>query len=161
MKIKELVTFLDTRFPIHLQEGYDNAGEQISFREAPIRGVLVSLDLDPGVVDEALERDCNIIITHHPLFFHPLKRIISGEPRSDMLLRLLDNGISLYSAHTNLDKIYYDKLSETLGIVDKELLIKTDFTDGNGSAVFGFGTYGQLKEAVNLRHERDKRETQS
>jgi dinuclear metal center YbgI/SA1388 family protein len=149
--IKELVSFLDRRFPIRLQEEYDNAGEQISFRDTPIRGVLISLDLDPGVIDEAFERDCNIIITHHPLFFHPLKRIISGEPRSDMLLRLLDNGISLYSAHTNLDKVYYDKLSEILGIVDKELLIKTDVADENGSAVFGFGAYGQLKEAVNLR----------
>ena len=151
IKMKELISFLDKRFPIHLQEEYDNAGEQISFPEIPIRGILISLDLDAGIIDEALEEDCNIIITHHPFFFQPLKRIIAGDPRSDMLLRLLEKGIGLYSAHTNLDKVYYDKLSEALGIADAELLIKTDPPREGDAGEFGFGVYGQLGKSMKLR----------
>jgi dinuclear metal center YbgI/SA1388 family protein len=151
IKMKELISFLDKRFPIHLQEEYDNAGEQISFRETAIRGILISLDLDGGVIDEALERGCNAIITHHPFFFEPLNRIIAGEPRSDMLRRLLENGVSLYSAHTNLDKVYYDKLSEALGIGDTELLLKTDLPREGDAGDFGFGVYGQLAESMRLR----------
>lgn len=149
--MKELISFLDKRFPIHLQEEYDNTGEQVSFREIPIRGILISLDLDAAVIDEALEEDCNIIITHHPFFFNPLNRLIAGDPRSDMLLRLLERGMSLYSAHTNLDKVYHDKLSEALGIGDTELLIKTDLPREGDDGDFGFGVYGQLSKSMKLR----------
>lgn len=149
--MKELISFLNERFPIHLQEEYDNTGEQVSFREIPIRGILISLDLDAAVIDEALEEDCNIIITHHPFFFQPLKRIIAGDPRSDMLIRLLEKGMSLYSAHTNLDKVYHDKLSEALGIGDTELLIKTDLLREDDDGDFGFGVYGQLSKSMKLR----------
>lgn len=147
MKIKDLTEALDGKFPTGLQERYDNTGDQVSFGNSDLNGVLLSLDIDNSVIDEAEEKQANLIITHHPFFFKPLSRIRSGEPSSELLLRLIQNEISLYSAHTNLDKIYYDKLAEILGVADRELLIKTDEALGTE---YGFGVCGELPAETGL-----------
>jgi dinuclear metal center YbgI/SA1388 family protein len=147
MKIKNIIMELDKIFPLYLQEKYDNAGDQVSFGNSEINNILLSLDIDESVINEAVEKQANLIITHHPFFFKPLSRIRSGEPSSELLLRLIKNEISLYSAHTNLDKIYFDKLGEILGVESRELLVKTDQTD---EIDYGFGVYGEFSIAVTL-----------
>ena len=147
MIISGLTKELDKRFPLNLQEKYDNAGDQVSFGNSGISSILLSLDIDESVINEAVEKRANLIITHHPFFFKPLSRIRSGEPSSELLLRLIKNEISLYSAHTNLDKIYFDKLGEFLGVGNRELLIKTDEAGGRD---YGFGIYGELPAEVSL-----------
>ncbi|MDY6933514.1 MAG: Nif3-like dinuclear metal center hexameric protein [Spirochaetota bacterium] len=150
MRVKDLIKALNERFPLHLQEAYDNAGEQISFRNNIVDGILISLDLNEEVIKEAIEMGCCIIVTHHPFFFKPLRRITSGEPKSEMLIKLIVRGISLYSAHTNLDKIYYDKLADVLGVYNRRLLIKTDIS--NDSMDYGFGIYGELNRVITMEH---------
>ena len=147
MIINDLIKELDRRFPLNLQEKYDNAGDQICFGNSEIGGILLSLDIDDSVIDEAVEKRANLIVTHHPFFFKPLSRIRSGEPSSELLLRLIQSEISLYSAHTNLDKIYFDKLGEILGVGNRELLFKTDEAGGTD---YGFGIYGEFTRAVRL-----------
>jgi dinuclear metal center YbgI/SA1388 family protein len=147
MKINGLTKELDRRFPLKLQEKYDNAGDQVCFGNIEINGILLSLDIDDGVINEAVEKRANLIITHHPFFFKPLSRVISGEPSSELLLRLIRNEISLYSAHTNLDKVYFDKLGKVLGVENRELLIKTDETEETD---YGFGIYGEFTRAFRL-----------
>ncbi len=151
MKVNELTKFLDQRFPLHLQEKYDNAGEQISFGDHDIKLILLSLDLDADVISEAVEKGANLIITHHPFFFKPLRRIISGDPASGLLLKIVESEISIYSAHTNLDKVYFDKLGEVLGVKNRQLLIKTDQSYDDDSRDYGFGVYGEFSDAVLLR----------
>jgi dinuclear metal center YbgI/SA1388 family protein len=148
MKVEDIITLLEDLFPPELQESYDNSGEQIIFPESDVSSVLLALDIDNDVIDEASGKESALIITHHPFFFKQIKNIVSGNPKSDMILKLIDNRISVYSAHTNLDKVYYSKLSESLGLTEHRLLIEKGFMDENTPA--GFGTLSLLREKITL-----------
>ena len=149
MIIQDLVNILDDAFPPSLQEKYDNTGCQVLFPEDRINSILLSLDIDSSVIDEALEKGCNMIITHHPVFFRPIKRLCSGEQRSDMVIRLLMNRINVYSAHTNLDKIYNDRLSRALGLKSVNVLFETDSL--NNGVTTGFGVMAETEGPVTLK----------
>ena len=75
VKIKEVVSALERFAPLPLQEGFDNAGLQVGLTEAEVSGALLCLDVTERIVDEAVEKGCNLIISHHPLVFRPLKNI--------------------------------------------------------------------------------------
>ncbi len=148
MNVRDLISLLENLFPPYLQESYDNAGGQVLFPGSDLKSVLLSLDLDNDVIDEASEKGSSLIVTHHPFFFKQVKNIISGNPQADMIVKLIDNRISVYSAHTNLDKVYYSKLSESLGLTDHSLLLeKGSFEDRTPA---GFGTLSTLKEKMRL-----------
>ncbi len=148
MKVQDLINLIENIFPADLQESYDNAGGQVLFPGSDLKSVLLSLDLDNDVIDEAREKESGLIVTHHPFFFKQVKNIISGNPQADMIVKLIDNRISVYSAHTNLDKVYYSKLGESLGLTDHSLLLeKGSFKDRTPA---GFGTLSILKEKMKL-----------
>ena len=75
MKIKDVITSLEALAPLSLQEGYDNAGLITGDENADCTGILVSLDATPAVVDEAIKKGCNLIVSHHPIVFSGLKKI--------------------------------------------------------------------------------------
>ncbi len=150
MKIEELKSFLDGRFPPALQEKYDNAGGQVLFSDDDCTGILISLDCDRAVIGEAILLGCNLIVSHHPFFFRPLRSISDGDPRSEALFDLVSGRISLYSAHTNLDKIYYDRLARVIGLSDIKLLLGSDATQSREPGEYGFGAVGELDEALPL-----------
>ena len=76
MKVKDILCALEEFAPLALQDGYDNAGLQIGLaKDADATGALLCLDVTEEVVDEAIRQGCNLIISHHPLLFHPLKTI--------------------------------------------------------------------------------------
>ena len=103
MKLNRLINFLEEKFPIFLAEEWDNVGLQIGKRDSKINGILLSLDLTEKVIDKAIEIGANLIITHHPLIFKPLKNISSDSLMGKKIMKLIENGISVYSMHTNLD----------------------------------------------------------
>ncbi|HDP81202.1 MAG TPA: Nif3-like dinuclear metal center hexameric protein [Spirochaetes bacterium] len=144
MKVREIARFLDERFPLALQEKYDNAGGQVMFPDEEVRGVMVALDCDRGVVEEAAEKSVNLIVTHHPLLFSPLKALSAGDPRSEIIFKLVTERVSLYAAHTNLDKVYYDKLAGVLDLKEPRLCVETDGTVSPGHEPRGFGVVGTL-----------------
>lgn len=148
MRIKDITTLLDRKFPLRFQEHYDNAGAQLIFADDEVTGVLLALDAGPGVVREAMEQKCNLIITHHPFFFRPVKKIIDSEPRSSLLLALAAGRVSVYSSHTNLDKVYHDKLAETLGFPGGSVLLESDEKSNEG--IIGLGARVDLAEPVTL-----------
>lgn len=103
MKILELVKNLEKDFPLSHQESYDNSGFQISFPQHEITGLLLTLDIDKQTLDEAIEKKCNLIISHHPLLFKPIKNIRAQSVRGDIIIGAIQHEISLYSMHTNFD----------------------------------------------------------
>ena len=105
MKIQELVSYLDNLIPAGLQEDYDNAGFLLGNVQDEISGVLISIDLTPEVVEEAVKKHCNLIVTHHPFIFSGIKRITPSNTSGKMIFRLIEQHISVYSAHTNLDNL--------------------------------------------------------
>jgi dinuclear metal center YbgI/SA1388 family protein len=103
MKLKEICSYLDTVVPISLQESYDNSGLQIGDPENEINSVLISLEVTEKVLDEAITHNCGLIITHHPLIFSPVKKLIGRNYVEKLLFRAVKNEIAIYSSHTNLD----------------------------------------------------------
>ena len=112
--------------PLPLQDGFDNAGLQIGLTDAEVTGVLLCLDVTEAVVDEAVASGCNLIVSHHPLIFSPLKRITGGNYIERCVIKALANGIAIYSAHTNIDNapggVNY-RIAEKLGLQNVRILV--------------------------------------
>ncbi len=147
MKVNEAISELNKIFPDSIQEAYDNTGSQVVFGDEVIKGVYVSLDVDQEIVRDASEKGCNLIVCHHPLIFKPVKKIFKGESKSDVIISLIKKDISVYSIHTNFDKMMYQALADRLGYFDSEPLINTgEF----GGEVFALGSFKILSEYKKL-----------
>jgi dinuclear metal center YbgI/SA1388 family protein len=105
MKIQEIVSFLESLAHPSLQEGYDNSGLLIGSPDWDCRGVLVSLDTNEEVVAEAVAKNCNLIVSHHPLIFRGLKKINGHTYTERTVIAAIKNDIAIYAIHTNLDNV--------------------------------------------------------
>lgn len=103
MKIKEITDIIERFAPLSLQESYDNAGLIVGRPDDDVQGVLLAVDVTDAVMDEAERRGCDLIVTHHPVVFHALKRFNSDGYVQRAVERAIRCGIALYACHTNLD----------------------------------------------------------
>ena len=103
VKIKDIANALEMFAPLPLQDDFDNCGLQIGLTEAEVTGVLLCLDVTEAIVDEAIASGYNLIISHHPIIFKPLKRITGSNYIERLIIKALANGVAIYSAHTNID----------------------------------------------------------
>ena len=109
MKIKDIFDFLNSKFPVETACDFDNPGILTGDPETEVSGAVIALDCTPDVIRTALENGCNLIITHHPVIFEPLKSVLAGSP----VFELVKSGIAVISMHTNLD-IGADGVNDTL-----------------------------------------------
>ena len=98
-----IINKLEESFPINLEEKWDNSGLLIGDRNSEISAIQISLDITDSVIDKAIENGCELIITHHPIIFESIKKINDSTILGKKILKLIKNGINVYSAHTNLD----------------------------------------------------------
>ncbi len=109
--IKEIIEKLENLVPLGLQEKWDNSGYQLKLADEPAAGVLISLELSPEAVSLAVNNKCNLLITHHPFFFNPIKSplysIDINSTDAAIVKTLLNNKICVYSMHTNFDSSLY------------------------------------------------------
>jgi len=104
VKIKQVVDALEHYAPLPLQEGYDNAGLQVGLTEAvEVSGALLCLDVTEEVVDEAIQKGCNLIVSHHPLIFRKLARISDENYVQRTVRKAIKHDITIVSMHTNMD----------------------------------------------------------
>ncbi|MCH4887699.1 Nif3-like dinuclear metal center hexameric protein [Acidaminobacter sp. JC074] len=101
--IKKVIKIMDQIAPRHLAESWDNVGLLVGDENKMVENILVALEVTDEVVEEAINKNIDLIITHHPLIFKPLKQINTNDPISKMVLKMIQNNINLFSAHTNLD----------------------------------------------------------
>ena len=130
ISVQQILALLQTAAPQELALDWDNVGLLVD-AGAPVDGVLTTLDITPAVVREAAENDCQLIVSHHPVIFHPIKRLAAA----DVPALLMKNGISAICMHTNLDAAeggVNDTLSDILGIA----------ADGRESFAEGCGRIG-------------------
>lgn len=121
VKVRNIEEMMELYAPEKLKEEWDNTGLLVGNKESVVSGILLALDLTSDVIDEAESLGCNLIITHHPLILNPLKKVVAGDPVSDMIISLISANISFFCAHTNLDKTeggVNDCLAEKLGLID-------------------------------------------
>lgn len=106
MIIKEVISFLESWAPKSLQESYDNSGLIVGDENQQITQALVSLDCTEEVVDDAIKKGCNLIISHHPIVFKGLKSLTGKNYVERTVLKAIKNDIALYAIHTNLDNVH-------------------------------------------------------
>ena len=100
MKVKDITAALEAFAPLGVQEDWDNSGLCIGSPEDEVCGVLVGFDCTPELIDEAVEKGCNMVVTHHPLIFRGIRQIRSGDPVGDAIIRAIRAGVAVYAAHT-------------------------------------------------------------
>ncbi|QMS85903.1 Nif3-like dinuclear metal center hexameric protein [Candidatus Xianfuyuplasma coldseepsis] len=103
MNGNEFKSIFETYFPTESAYEWDNVGLQVGTLNKDITGIVISLDLTLEVIDEALAKNANMIVLHHPLIFKPLKTIHTETYLGQLLQKLIQHGITLYVAHTNFD----------------------------------------------------------
>jgi dinuclear metal center YbgI/SA1388 family protein len=113
--IRELVDYLSTVAPPHLQESYDNAGLLTGDLDEPITGVMTALDMIEPVLDEAIAKGCNVVVAHHPIIFRGLKRLTGAHYVERVVIKAIRAGIALYAIHTNLDSVLDNGVNQRIG----------------------------------------------
>ena len=103
MKIKEVLSALERFAPLPLQESWDNAGLQVGLTETEVSGALLCLDVTEKIVDEAIQKGCNLIVSHHPLLFRGLKTISDLTDVQRTVMKAIENKVCVISMHTNMD----------------------------------------------------------
>ncbi len=102
-KVENIAAYLETKVPSSLKLDFDNVGLLCGWPEGSVSRALVALDVTVPVIEEALELGAELIVSHHPVIFPPMKTILSTDAVGNRVIRLLRGGISVISLHTNLD----------------------------------------------------------
>ena len=134
----EIIKYFETKYPTDLAYEWDNVGLQVGTLNAKVEKVLITLDITKDVVKEAIKNKVNLIISHHPLMFKPMKNVVFDSPRGWIIKNLIQHNIAVYSAHTNFDVAdggMNDVLANVLGIEDPKLMDEVD----------NIGKFGKIK----------------
>lgn len=121
MKLQDFIVTMDAFAPRNLAVESDNPGLLIDTDRPEIKRVLVALDCTLPVVYEAVKKDCDLVLTHHPLMFRAIKRVLLHDPITAPIFRLIRHNIGLFAAHTNLDAAkggVNDELCKLLGVIN-------------------------------------------
>ena len=153
VKIYQVVDALEHYAPLPLQEGYDNAGLQVGLTEAvEVSGALLCLDVTEAVVEEAIQKGCNLIVSHHPLIFRKLARISDENYVQRTVRKAIKNDITIVSMHTNMDAAKGGvnfKIAEKLGLRNLRFFGGEKEIDGVKG---GEGVIGEITDETDTLH---------
>lgn len=159
-KIKDVLSYLETRFPLSWQEDFDNCGVQCGDKEQEITGVLVCFEFSDKVLEEAISLKANLVIAHHPLIFGSgLKKVEPTDRVGRMVCKAIENHLVLYSMHTNVDSgigggndAFAGKLKlHNVKVLDPKTDAAVDqsfFGSGADGSQVGLGRIGELPEPM-------------
>ena len=148
MKVKDIYNAVDNYAPFELAYSWDNVGLLVGDMEREVTKILITLDTDAAVVREAVDNGCDLILSHHPVFFSPVKRINTADETGKMIELLIKNDISLIAAHTNMDVTkggINDELARLFGLENVRVLEENPINPG-----CGLGRIGELKEEMSF-----------
>ena len=146
MLLREIINSIESVAPRSAQADWDNSGMQVGDTGRDISSVLLTTDITPDVVNEAIMRGCQLIISHHPLLFHGLKQVCGQTPQARVVEMAIKHDIAIYSAHTSLDSVMggiNTRLADKLGLQNPRFL-----THGECENT-GLGVIGQLPKPIN------------
>lgn len=150
MKCKELIERMENDFPVEKAYDWDNVGLLAGRDDKEIKKIYVALDATDDVIKEAIEWGADMLLTHHPLIFSPLKKINNQNFIANRIIKLIQADISYYAMHTNYDIVKMaDLASERLGLVDTKPLEISSWNEKEGLGKIGYlktDDYMELKE---------------
>lgn len=133
MKVKEVCEIIERAAPLALAAEFDNSGKQTGDFDALFTGACVALDADETAVERCVKQGANLLITHHPLLFYPLKCVDFTHPVHRTLAKAIREGVSVYSAHTNADFApngVNDRFAKALGLRSVRPAFEGDLSSG-------------------------------
>src|SRR5438046_7552779 len=125
MKIADVISFLESLAHPSLQEHYDNAGLIVRKPGWACNRIICSLDATEDVVNEAIAKNCNLVVAHHPIIFGGLKKITGKNYVESTVITAIKNDIAIYAIHTNLDNVIKgvnDKIADKLALTSRKIL---------------------------------------
>ncbi len=156
VKISELTNIVESLAPVGYAYKWDNVGLQLGSKNDNIKRALTTLEVTEAVLDEAIENNVDMIISHHPMIFSPLKKIIKEDLKGKLIYKAIQNNIAIYSTHTNIDIApggLNDYIANLLEIRDVEILEETDKSINpidNEISINGIGRVGKLEKSRTL-----------
>ncbi len=126
MQIQQIITALELLAPPSIKEDYDNVGLIIGDANWECTGIICTLDALENVVDEAIQKNCNLIVAHHPIIFNGLKKITGKDYVEKIVIKAIKNNIAIYAIHTNLDNIHNGvnaRMADALGLINTAILL--------------------------------------
>jgi len=150
MIIRDITGAIEQYAPLRLQEEWDNAGIQVGNPDEEITGILLCTDATQAVVAEAIDLGYNLVISHHPLIFHGLKKIMGRTPVERTVAMAIKHDITIYSAHTNMDSAWQGvsfRMAEKIGMTGVTFLDdnRVDPYGLTGSTQAGCGVIGDIQ----------------
>nr|WP_299034661.1 Nif3-like dinuclear metal center hexameric protein [uncultured Tenacibaculum sp.] len=150
MQIKDVTNYIEQLAPLSYAEDFDNVGLLIGNYTTEVTGVLVTLDTLEETVDEAIAKNCNLIVSFHPIVFSGLKKINGNNYVERVVLKAIQHNIAIYATHTALDNVNNGvsaKMGEVLGLENMKTLIPKK------GIIKKLTTYVPFAEATNLREK--------
>jgi len=150
MKIQNVTDYLEELAPLSYAEDFDNVGLLVGNYETKVSGILVTLDSIEETVDEAIAKNCNLIVSFHPIIFNGLKKLNGNTYVERAILKAIKNNIAIYAIHTALDNIkegVSGKICEVLGLKNTQILIPKSSL--NTHETIGMGMIGELEIEMN------------
>ncbi len=146
MKCEEIIQLLEQLSPKKYACEWDNVGLLVGRKQSEIHRVMVALDASKEVVAYAVKEQVDLLITHHPMIFSPIKQVNEGQFTTEKVLDLVENGISYYAMHTNFDAV--GGMAELAAGEQYLNLTETKPIESSVEAGIGMGRYGKLPEPM-------------
>jgi dinuclear metal center YbgI/SA1388 family protein len=152
MTAREVAAIVESWAPLSIQEAWDNAGFCVGLPQTQVSGVLLSLDVTPSVIDEAIALGANLIISHHPLIFGGIKQLCEQDEVARMVATAIRSDLVIYSSHTNADKVTTGVsgiMANMIGLVEVEVLSPDNYAALEETV--GLGIVGNLHPPQEVR----------
>lgn len=149
MKVTQIIEKLDAIAPIDYAENWDNVGLLVGTKEKDANRIMIALDATDEVVEQAIEKKADLLITHHPMIFSAMKKITEEDFIGRRILKLAKHEISYYVMHTNCDVgVMNDVAAEMIGLISEDVLEEVTKTEDGKS--MGIGKVGILKHEMSI-----------
>lgn len=152
--VADIMHIMEDLAPLKLADSWDNPGLQVGHDVWPVNKLMVALDPTPEVINDAVDKGMDMLITHHPLIFNPIKSVDLGTPIGNSIHVAVQNRLAIYSAHTNLDSVkdgLNDMLVSRIGLIDVSVLeADSPATTSSTESMDGLGRIGSLSREISL-----------
>jgi dinuclear metal center YbgI/SA1388 family protein len=145
--VNKILKIIDQIAPFETADSWDNVGLLVGNENQVVNRILIALDISEEVIKEAIEEGFDLIITHHPIIFSPLRKITTGDRVGKILIEAIQNDIAIIAAHTNLDKVFSSGINRYLA--DSLIMGQLQILIPEGvHSDYGHGIVGTLENSM-------------